>query len=344
MRRWFFLACLLGWLWLGQALGQVPEGWYNRMQELSESIDFFSSQSEYWLQGIHEKAYENTASWQVFLDDTDGVYSQVKQWHDVEKLVKITSSFVQPIVATTNILTGSTNMQAKTRDDMNAWLSKIDSILGELVIISGAAAKESSMTNLLNDVIDNTAGLLTEQTYIEVEEGHEMLFEGLLSQIIELISGDMGTGEDYEQDYDTPTGDDYDTPQSDETPNNDYDQEVVNDFDEGTVDSLQSSEFQQVYEGSILPFFAQRSKGDFWGTDYAMPNSLPILDTITIGDYTIDAYSLPVGDGTFAGAVFKVLHDLSATGYAIGFVWSLILLGRREYKYYMSLGRDGGGD
>lgn len=330
MRRWVFLACLLGWLWCGQAIAQVSEEWYNEVSTILKSIEF--------------EAYLNSANWSVYLTDQDNVYSQVKQWHDIEKLLKTTSSFVIPIVATTNILTGSTNIMAKTRDDMNAWLSQIDQILGQLVIISGAAAKEASMTNMLNDVIDNTAGLLREQTYIEVEEGHEMLFEGLLSQIIELISGDMGTGEDYEQDYETPTGDDYDTPQSDETPNVDYNQEVVNDFDEGTVDNLQSSEFEQVYEGSILPFFAQRSKSDFWGNNYVMPNSLPILDTITIGDYTIDAYSLPVGDATFAGAVFKVLHDLSASGYAIGFVWSLIILGRREYKYYMSLGRDGGGD
>lgn len=330
MRRWVFLACLLGWLWIGQALAQVPEEWYYQVGQLLTSIQTDVS--------------DNSTFWHVLLADQADTYSQVKQWHDVEDILHVTSSMYHPLVESTNILTGATNISSRTRDDMNKWLSDLDHLLGELIIVSGAAAKEASMTNLLNDVIDNTAGLLQEQTYIEVEECHEMFYGGLLSQIIELISGDMGPDEDYEQDYDTPEGEDYDTPQDDDTPHNDYDQEVINDFEEGTIDNLQSSEFEQVYEGSILPFFAQRSKGDFWGTDYAMPNSLPILDTITIGDYTIDAYSLPVGDSTFAGSVFKVLHDLSATGYAIGFVWSLILLGRREYKYYMSLGRDGGGD
>lgn len=330
MRRWVFLACLLGWFWLGESLGQVSEDWYNEVARMLTTIE--------------NESLFNSSSWYTLLVDQPDTYSQVKQWHDVETLVQITGSFSEPIIATTNILTGSTNMQSKTRDDMNAWLSEIDYILGELVIVAGAAAKESSMTNLLNDVIDNTEGLLTEATFVEVQERHQYTLEGMLKSIMELISGDTGTGEEYEQDYDTPTGDDYDTPQSDETPNNEYDQEVVNDFDEGTVDSLQSSEFEQVYEGSILPFFAQLGKGDFWGDTYRMPNSLPIIDTITIGDYTIDSYSLPVSDSSFAGSVFKILHDLSATGYAIGFVWSLILLGRREYKYYMSLGRDGGGE
>ena len=330
MRRWVFLACLLGWFWRGEAVGQVPEEWYDHVAKM--------------LTNIQDDGIYNSSCWGVLLTDQENTFSQVKQWHDVDKLVKITSSFVIPIVETTNILTGATNINAKTRDDMNAWLSQIDSILGELVIISGAAAKEASMTNMLNDVISNTEGLLTETTYISTEEDHDFLLTTLLDQIMELISGDTGPSESYAEDYETPDGEDYDTPQSDETPNNEYDQEVINDFEEGTIDSLQSSEFEQVYEGSILPFFAQRSKGDFWGTDYAMPNSLPIIDTITIGDYTIESYSLPVSEGTFAGSVFMILHDLSATGYAIGFVWSLILLGRREYKYYMSLGRDGGGD
>lgn len=330
MCRWVFLACLLGWFWLGQALAQVPEEWYYQVGELLTSIQTDVS--------------DNSTFWHVLLTDQADTYSQVKQWHDVEDILRMSTAMYHPLVESTNILTGATNISSRTRDDMNKWLSDLDHLLGELIIVSGAAAKESSMTNMLNEVINNTEGLLTETTYISVEENHEFLLRTLLDQIIELISGDSGPSEAYEQDYDTPTGDDYDTPQADETPNNEYDQEVINDFEEGTIDSLQSSEFDQVCEGSILPFFAQLGKGDFWGDNYRMPNSLPIIDTITIGDYTIDSYSLPVSDGTFAGAVFMILHDLSASGYAIGFVWSLLILGRREYKYYMSLGRDGGGD
>ncbi len=327
MRRWVFLAGVLVWLWCWQALAQVPEEWYNQVRDILQSIQD-----------------TNDSSWFVMLNDEPEMYSQVRQWHDIETLVQTTSGFTLPLIDSTNILTGATNQMTKTRNDMNAWLSQMDSVLRELIIVAGSAAKESSMTNMLNEVISNTEGLLTETTYISVEEDHEFFLQTFLDQIIELISGDSGPQEDYEQDYETPTGEDYDTPQSDETPNNEYDQEVLNDFDDGTIDNLQSSEFEQVYEGSILPFFAQLGKGDFWGDNYRMPNSLPIIDTMTIGDYTIESYSLPVSDGTFAGSVFKILHDLSATGYAIGFVWSLILLGRREYRYYMSLGRDGGGE
>ena len=256
----------------------------------------------------------------------------------------------------------ATNQNNSTSSDISSIISQdgitvegwddLMTALGELLTEERFVYEMAQQNTLLQELI---TPLASEYTLDKFRVGMDDHMDEVKSLLIDLtaktevqtetiteISEKLEYNEEEPTMEEPPTGDDYDNEPS--TPNVDYEAEVQNDFEAGTLEQMDVTSFHTSFEA--ITDWVGNGSSDFWCSSRP-EGKFDLFDTLRLTDKygnTVE-FSSPEFD---MDGDFGMFCDIGATttgvAYLVGFVYAMYKLITREYRYYMSLGRDGGGE
>ena len=224
--------------------------------------------------------------------------------------------------------------------------------LGDLLTESKFVYEMAQQNTLLQELI---TPLATEYTLDKFRVGMDLHMDDVKALLQDLsaktevqtetlteISDKLEYTEDEPTMEEPPTGDEYDNEPS--TPNVDYEAEVQNDFEAGTLEQMDVTSFHTSFDA--ITEWVGRGTDDFWNSSRP-EGKFNLFDTIRLTDKNgnMVEFGSPEFDmdGDF-GAFCDIGATTTGVAYLVGFVYAMYKLITREYRYYMSLGRDGGGE
>ena len=255
----------------------------------------------------------------------------------------------------------ATNQNNSTSSDIGSIISQdgimvegwddLMTALGDLLTESKFVYEMAQQNTLLQELI---TPLATEYTLDKFRVGMDLHMDELKFLLQDLSSKTESQTEtltqisdklEYNEEEPTleepPTGDEYDNEPS--TPNVDYAAEVQNDFEAGTLEQMDVTSFHTSFE--TITDWVGNGSDDFWNSSRP-EGKFTLFDTVRFGDAygtTVEINSPEFDmDGDF-GTFCDISETTTGIAYLVGFVYAMYKLITREYRYYMSLGRDGGG-